>query len=159
MGPPQGRAEGKKNLPRPAAHTPPYAPQNHSLRVVGLRRRGKSGSRFCSAGRSWLGSLSAERRAGPAVELGLRWSCSATARPYVGSTILFGHTRPGNGGCPWAVTPPQPRSAGILCPRFVCACVHTFIRFIKRFSKALLCVSYCLNYFAHILVMCVRSSC
>jgi len=28
MGPPQGRAEGEKNLPRPAAHTPGDAPQN-----------------------------------------------------------------------------------------------------------------------------------
>jgi len=32
MGPPQGRAEGKENLPRPAAHTPP----NH--RMVGVGR-------------------------------------------------------------------------------------------------------------------------
>ena len=28
MGPPQGRAEGEENLPRPAAHTPPHAPQD-----------------------------------------------------------------------------------------------------------------------------------
>ena len=28
MGPPQGRAEGQENLPRPAAHTPPHAPQD-----------------------------------------------------------------------------------------------------------------------------------
>jgi len=28
MGPPQGRAEGKENLPRPAAHAPPNAPQD-----------------------------------------------------------------------------------------------------------------------------------
>jgi len=27
MGPPQGRAEGVENLPRPAAHTPPHASQ------------------------------------------------------------------------------------------------------------------------------------
>jgi len=27
MGPPQGSAEGEENLPRPAAHTPPHAPQ------------------------------------------------------------------------------------------------------------------------------------
>jgi len=27
MGPHQGRAEGKENLPRPAGHTPPNAPQ------------------------------------------------------------------------------------------------------------------------------------
>ena len=28
MGPPQGRAEGEENLPHPAAHTPPHAPQD-----------------------------------------------------------------------------------------------------------------------------------
>jgi len=28
MGPPQGRVEGEENLPRPAGHTPPKAPQN-----------------------------------------------------------------------------------------------------------------------------------
>ena len=28
MGPPQGRAEGEENLPRPAAHTPLNAPQD-----------------------------------------------------------------------------------------------------------------------------------
>jgi len=28
MGPPQGRAEEEENLPRPAAHTPPHAPQD-----------------------------------------------------------------------------------------------------------------------------------
>jgi len=28
MGPPQGRAEGEENLPRPAAHTPLDAPQD-----------------------------------------------------------------------------------------------------------------------------------
>jgi len=28
MGPPQGRVEGEENLPRPAAHTPPHAPQD-----------------------------------------------------------------------------------------------------------------------------------
>jgi len=28
MGPPQGRAEGEENLPCPAAHTPPNAPQD-----------------------------------------------------------------------------------------------------------------------------------
>ena len=45
MGPPQGRAEGEENLPRPAAHTPLDAPQN-PIGLLGTQ--GKTTNFHCS---------------------------------------------------------------------------------------------------------------
>jgi len=71
MGPPQGRAEGEENLPRPAGHTPPHAPQNGARRLCCLlqrsenERKANAGEWEAGGSRVSLTGCGARRRQGP----------------------------------------------------------------------------------------------